>query len=176
MSWLHCSTNPQRRCQRIMSWLHCSTNGLHHRPVMDLPCRAWDLRCKEQSAEVLACKDCADNAVLSEKWMQISDSTILGWLVQSDGGMSRAWSVFKAKLMGAFYANLRAPGFKKLSTIQRTSMLGRALGPIALYYAQPWQPSFRVAEDMNILQRRMVAMAVAVPRLPEEDWVAFVTW
>lgn len=134
----------------------------------------WDLRCKAQSAEVMACRDCPDHAVLSEKWLQTCDCIILGWLIQSDRGMSRAWNEFKAKLMGAFYTNLRAPGFKKLTANQFTSMLGRALGPIALYYAQTWPPSYRVAEDIDTLQRKLLGIAVVISRRADEEWVDFV--
>ena len=134
----------------------------------------WHLSCKDGSKEVMSCKSCPDQVVVGVGWQSVEDCYILGYCTQSDGGVRRAWTVVKQRIQRALFANIRAPGFKRLCARSKVAMLGRVLSPIFLYGAQTWPPSHALCVDVNSFQRKIIGISLGLRKTVHEDPAAFV--
>ena len=133
----------------------------------------WGLFAKPGSKEVLPCRGCSDMEPVGSDWAVRSSMKVLGWLIQNDAGTDEAWALSETKLWRAFWGNCRSPSFSKLSVLAKCKMVCRALGPIIGFAAQAWPPQHGLLEKINVLQRKMIAIAVRVPRYPDDDFVDF---
>ena len=133
----------------------------------------WVLFAKPGSKEVLPCRGCSDMEPVGSDWAVRSSMKVLGWLIQNDAGTDEAWALSETNKWRAFWDNCRSPSFSKLSVLAKCKMVCRALGPIIGFAAQVWPPQHGLGEKMNGLQRKMIAIAVRVPRYPDDDFVDF---
>ena len=87
--------------------------------------------------------------------------------------MSSQWRLLVPKLWGAFYANLRQPGWHKLGIVRRFSLLTRSVESIALRTLSAWGPTPFYVDSLNKLQRKMVSNLLRLFKCPPEDWKSF---
>ena len=76
-------------------------------------------------------------------------------------------------MWAAFYANVRARGWRKLGMQRRLSLLGRCVSPIAAHYLSIIPPQAAYAIKLDRLRKRMVSAAMFNTRLVVESWVCF---
>ena len=122
----------------------------------------------------MSCKACPDQVVVGVGWEFVEDCQILGYCIQSDGGVRRAWTLVKQRIQRALFANARAPGFKRLSALSKVAMLGRVLCPIFLYGAQTWPPSHAFCVEVNSFQRKIIGISLGLRKTTDEDPASFV--
>ena len=135
----------------------------------------WSLNVKPGSKTIICCRGCPDIQAVGSDWELQDVCVVLGWTFQSDAGTGHAWQNVKAKLWRAFFGNVKAKGFKKLSVVGKCSMLCRGLGPIFLHAAQVWPPQHVLAMKVDSLQRRFIGSAIGIFKLPCEPFKDFLS-
>ena len=133
----------------------------------------WGLDVKPKSKIVLPVRGAVDLATHGDGWSVQDSMMVLGWHIQSDGGLQAQWKELVPKLWGAFMRNLRQKGWQRLGVSRRFKLLDRAVRPIALRALSAWAPTPHYVEQVNKLQRRMAARALNVFRYPQEEWRNF---
>ena len=74
----------------------------------------------------------------------------------------------------AFYANVRGRNWRRLGMRRRLVLLSRSVRGIVQYCTGVWPPQHKYCEKLNVLQRKMVSMAMDNTRLSIESWVDYV--
>ena len=130
----------------------------------------WELHVKLGSKKALPVRGATDLQTIGDGWLVHNCMDVLGWHIQSDGGLQAQWKELVPKLRKSFMRNFRQQGWQRLGVSRRFKLLDRALRPIAVRALSAWAPTPHYVEQMNKLQRRMAARALNVLRHPLEDW------
>ena len=133
----------------------------------------WGLDVKPKSKIVLPARGATDLVTVGEGWSVQTCMDILGWSIQSDGGLHAQWKALVPKLWGVFMRNLRQRGWQHLGVSRRFKLLDRAVRPIALRALSAWAPTPHYVDQLNKLQRRMAARVLNIFRYPLEEWRSF---
>ena len=117
--------------------LSCSSNGATRQMelLLDYLRSQWGLVAKLGSKRILATKGADTSTLVGSGWIVEAVSEVLGHCIQCDGGISRGWAKMVSKMWGAFYANVRAPSWRRLGTHRRLTLVDRCIKGLASFYA-----------------------------------------
>ena len=142
--------------------------------VFDLLKRDWGLNLKSGSGSCLVARghDLEDFEPTSE-FPIVSDVEVLGWWISDNASMALNWQRTVAACWAAFYANVRARGWKRLGAQRRLVLLDRVIRPLLAYKLRIHGPSPHYHAQLQKLQRHMVSRTCGNFRLATEDWKTF---
>ena len=133
----------------------------------------WGLLPKPGSRRIIAAKGADTSHDVGAGWIIGEVSEVLGWIIQSDGDIDKGWRKLTCKMWKAFYANVKAPGWRRLGSQRRLSLLSRSIRGLVEHGVAVFPPQHFYGCDLDRLQRKMVSAAMENTRLPTEDWVTF---
>ena len=134
----------------------------------------WHMRIKSTSR---SCITSFGNAELSpdlSKWPMTDEFKVLGHTLQNNGSIRACWTLTKRGMWRAFWGNAGARDAKKLPETSKHSLLHRAVAPQFLFRCSRWPPQTQVGEELDRVQRTMVATIIDIARVPGESAQDFV--
>ena len=135
--------------------------------------KRWGLHAKPDSKCVLTAKGADEDTCVGHHWHEEDASMVLGWFVQSDGGTRLNWERMQHKIWRAYFANVRAPGWRKLGMRRRLALVDRSVAGVVQHAVSIMPPSHTYCCKLDSVQRRMVSGAMGNYRLPIETWDQF---
>ena len=132
----------------------------------------WGLELKPGSESLLVPPG-ADISKVPDPSKVVNVATVLGWRIRGDGSMSTHWSWLKRVMWAAFYCNVRCRGWAKLGLKRRLTLLSRSVQPVFQWGVSCWGPTPHFVDDLNSLQRNMVAKALNIIPTPFETPATF---
>ena len=130
--------------------------------------RNWGLRIKPSSRSCMAAAGTGPEE-LPEKWPRVHEFAALGHTLQDTGSIRACWQNTRAAMWRGFWANPGSKAARHLTMPQRLRLLDRAVLPQMDFRSSRWPPQRRIADEVDILQRRMVATIMRVPPRPGEE-------
>ena len=133
----------------------------------------WGLVAKPGSKKILPTKGADTSSLVGSDWKVEEVSEVLGHCIQNDGGISHGWANMVSKMWGAFYANVRAPSWRRLGTQRRLTLVDRCIEGLVSFYVSIMPPQHSYCCDLIKIQKKMVAGAMGNFKLVVEDWETF---
>ena len=99
---------------------------------------------------------------------------VLGHWLQDSGSVPACWTHTRKQMWGAFWANASAAGTMKLPLQLRLKLLLRAVVPILDFKCSRWPPQRQIANELNAVQRKMVAILLRLTPTDGETREQFV--
>ena len=147
--------------------------AVHNAEVVHYILKAkWELDIKPSSKELLIPVGAASCSF--DNWNAPSMVKCLGYNIQNDGGIRSAWSVARANMWRLFYSISRCAGWRGLTTKRKCIHIERSIWTILAFHCGTWPPQQRIAQEIDTVQRKMVAMAMSLKRKSDEDVVIFI--
>ena len=133
----------------------------------------WGLSAKPGSKCVLPAEGSDVTELNGDGWTVEKTSIVLGHHIQGNGGIDISWKHLTAKMWKAFYANVKAPSWRKLGMARRLKLVDRSVKGIAEFFVSAMPPQHHYGCDLDRIQRKMVAAAMGNSRLRTESWEEF---
>ena len=89
------------------------------------------------------------------------------------GAIRPSWTKCRAKMWSAFFSNFAGAAIKKAPTPSKIACMSRAVRPSLTYRCSIWAPQKQIAHELDATQRKMIAIACPILRVPDEDTEAF---
>jgi len=118
----------------------------------------WALTMKPTSRSLVEAKGGKRGALDEEKWPKHETFNVLGHWLQDSGSVRACWTRTRKQMWGAFWANVSAAGSMKLPLPLRLKLLLRAVMPILDFKCSRWPPQRQIANELDSVQRKMVAI------------------
>jgi len=128
----------------------------------------WNLSIKPSSRSCMAATGSVDQPT-SPKWPLCNTFQVLGHVLQNSGSIRACWRRTKALMWKAFWANPGSKHGHKLSPAQRFTLLGKAVVPQLDCRCTRWPPQRTIADELDGVQRKMMATAMRISRYPGEE-------
>ena len=97
-------------------------------------------------------------------WKVLDADTILGWTFFASGSCLDGWDALRQKLWKADHAQFHRPAVAQAGFMRKLMVLDCVLSRVLLRAVEPWPFSRTIANNIDALQRHMVACLVHVPR------------
>ena len=134
----------------------------------------WQLAIKPSSRSFVESFGGTRGVVDEVRWPNHSSFLVLGHLLQNTGSIRADWAQTRRQMWAAFWANAGSAGSSKLTTHQRMRLLLRGVLPILDFRCSRWPPQATIANELDAMQRKMVATLLRLTPLPDEDAAQFV--
>ena len=134
----------------------------------------WALNIKPGSQQILVPRDAeVEDDMIPAGWERLSTMTVLGWPISHDCGVRPLWNRLKLKLLGSFWLNARAPGWKELPLQIKVRIFAQTTGMVFRHGCALWPFTQSLAMEVSRFQRRLFAMMTKPARLDDEDGVSY---
>ena len=128
----------------------------------------WCLRIKPSSRLCLVARGSRETPVDPNLWTLCSEFPVLGHILQDSDFTSTCFQNTSRSMWRAFFANSGAATVAKLSVIQKLRLLERSVVPVLHHRDTRWPPNRKTADNIDKLQRKMVASIQRMPRTAGE--------
>ena len=98
---------------------------------------------------------------------------VLGHLLQSTGSIRACWEHGRASMWRVFWANPGAKNAQRLSVNHKLDLMQRAVLPQVFFRCSRWPPQKQIADEIDIVQRKMTAAITRVAREPGEEVIEY---
>ena len=133
----------------------------------------WVLKIKGSSRSCMAAAGSLEQAA-SEKWPLCHTFVALGHVLKDDGSIRNCWQNTRQSMWKAFWSNSGSRTARQLSDAQRLLLLQKSVVPPLQYRCSRWPPQRMIANELDAIQRKMIANVQRIPRYPGEDVGDFV--
>ena len=100
----------------------------------------------------------------------------LGHHIQDDGSTERCFDATIRALWRSFFANAGCRDAKKMPRQLKAKLLASATRPILSFRVSRWPFQVSKAQQLDRIQRRMLAIMLNLQPLPGQDAIAFKRW
>ena len=129
----------------------------------------WNQFVKASSKQVLATFGNRDLVACDCSWSVADTTTVLGHIIQSTGGCDQDFAATTRALWRSFFANAGKFGNRRLSLQCKLKLLSRATVPHLDGHSARWPFAQSRANQLNKLQRKMLAVCIPVVSYAEES-------
>ena len=133
----------------------------------------WRLIMKPSSRSYVEARGGNRGSLNEEKWPRHDTFNVLGHWLQDNGSVRSCWARTRQQMWGAFWANVSAAGSMKLPLLLRMKLLLRAVVPILDFKCSRWPPQLQIANELDAVQRKMVAILLRLTPENEETCEQF---
>ena len=119
--------------------------------------KVWGLKIKESSRACMVCKGNPDRPLDPDLWPLCTSTTVLGHIVQNDGGIRKDWNTTKRAMWRCFWKNSGSKACTRVNSAGKARLLQTTVVSNFLWKISRWPFQKSIAVELDSLQCRMMS-------------------